>query len=460
MKLWIKNNQIEIILFFLLWFTYGYFVHQNPGWNVTTRMDLVYALVDRGTLAIDAYYNQPAREYLTGDVAEFNGKHYSDKAPGLALLGVPVNAGFANVADLLGFRFSPTVARWIVTWFTVGLLSALLGVFLYWFLAFFEENRTTRLILVLAYALGTIAFPYSTLFISHQAAACFAFLGFYLIFYAIRNPQSAIRNLIFAGLLAGYSLITEYPVGIILIGLMVYLFSKLKKIRYLILFGLPILGCLLIPAFINHLQFGSPFALGYQYEKLDEFRTGMSRGLFGITVPSLKILYGITIHPFRGLFFWSPVLILAIFGFYYLYQEEKFRKEFWLFLYIIVAFFLFNMAYFAWWGGWATGPRHLIPMLPFLIIPMVYIFRQWRKIQLSLTVISITLMFIATAADPQVPQTYLYPLWEFAIPRLVQGHLTLNLGNILFGLTGLSSLIPLIVILLIGTYLLFKTVKA
>ncbi|MDI6784627.1 MAG: hypothetical protein QME64_11115, partial [bacterium] len=378
MKPWLKANRIEIILFFFLWFTYGYFVHQNPGWNVTTRMDMVYALVDRGTLAIDAYYNQPSKEYLTGDVALYNGKHYSDKAPGLALLGVPVYSGFASLADSLGLHPTPTVARYLVTLFTVGLLSAVLGVFLYRFLAYFEENKTNRLILVLAYALGTIAFPYSTLFISHQTAALCCFLGFYILYNAAGNPKSEIRNpklyLVAAGLFTGYALITEYPIGIIVLGLIVYLFLQRKKIMDVVLFLIPIFFCLLIPAFINYLQFGNPLALGYHYEKLDEFKTGMSQGFMGITVPSLTTLYGITIHPFRGLFFWSPVLILALIGFYFLYKDTKFRKEFWLLLYIVVAFFIFNMSYFAWWGGWSTGPRHIIPMLPYLVIPMVYIF--------------------------------------------------------------------------------------
>ncbi|MCX7919158.1 MAG: hypothetical protein N3A72_06025 [bacterium] len=471
-NLWLKTYRIEFILFFLLWFTYGYFIHQNPGWNVTTRMDFIYAVVDQGTLSIDAYYHQPSKEYYTGDVAEYNGQHYSDKAPGLALLGIPVYAGFINLADIIGWHPSPLISRYIVTLFTVGLLSATLGVILYRFLAVFDANNQNRVMVVCAYAFGTIAFPYSTLFFSHIPAAVFCFLGFYLIFTKIRYQPVEVRNqmgearkqqnrttsywLLASGFFAGYALITEYPVGLIVFGLVVYLYLQRKKIHDVILFLVPIFICLLIPAMINYLQFGTPFALGYQYEKLDEFRTGMSRGLFGITVPSLKTLYGITVHPFRGLFFWSPVLILSLFGFYHFYREKKFRNEFWLFLVIVVVFFLFNISYFAWWGGWATGPRHIIPILPFLSIPMIYLFSRLKKLSLGLSLISIGLMIIATAADPQVPQSYLYPLWEFALPRLMYGIVTLNLGSLLFGLQGLTSLIPLLSLLILGIGLLVR----
>jgi hypothetical protein len=456
MKYWIKANQIEIILFFLLWLTYSYFVHSEPGWNVNTRIDLVYALVDRGTLSIDAYYNQPSKEYLTGDVAVYQDRHYSDKAPGLALLGVPIYAGFINLADWVGWHPTPTISRYIVTIFTVGLLSALLGVFLYRFLAYFDEHIFYRLLLVFAYALGTIAFPYATLFFSHAPAALFCFLSFYVLFYTIRNPQSAIRNIIVAGLFAGYALITEYPVGIIVIGLIIYLYSQRKKFSEVILFILPMVACLSVLLLINYLQFGTPFALGYHYEQIPMFRTGMSRGFMGITYPSLNAIIGTTVHPFRGLFFWSPVLILGLIGFYFMAKDTRYRKEFWLLLYIVLAFFLFNFSYYTWWGGWATGPRHIIPMLPFLCIPMIYLFSRWKKVSIGLTFISIILVFIATAADPQMPENILYPLWHFAIPKLVQGYPTLNLGNMLFGLTGLSSLIPLIIILIVGIIILIK----
>ena len=42
------------------------------------RFDLSAAIVDQGTLSIDAYASN------TGDYALFNGRRYSDKAPGLS----------------------------------------------------------------------------------------------------------------------------------------------------------------------------------------------------------------------------------------------------------------------------------------------------------------------------------------------------------------------------------------
>ena len=62
---------------------YVYF-YQGGGWNQNSRFDLVRAMVELGTLRIDAYREN------TGDKAFANGHYYSDKAPGLALLAEPI----------------------------------------------------------------------------------------------------------------------------------------------------------------------------------------------------------------------------------------------------------------------------------------------------------------------------------------------------------------------------------
>src|SRR5216684_9234062 len=63
--------------------SYAYF-YEGGGWNQNSRFDLVRAIVEQRTLRIDAYHQN------TEDKAFANGHYYSDKAPGLALLAVPI----------------------------------------------------------------------------------------------------------------------------------------------------------------------------------------------------------------------------------------------------------------------------------------------------------------------------------------------------------------------------------
>src|SRR5579863_1122233 len=72
-----------LLIFGVIFFSYAYF-YEGGGWNQNSRFDLVRAVVEQGTLRIDDYQEN------TGDKAFANGHYYSDKAPGLALLAVPV----------------------------------------------------------------------------------------------------------------------------------------------------------------------------------------------------------------------------------------------------------------------------------------------------------------------------------------------------------------------------------
>ena len=81
-------------LFLLLFLTSAYFLPRWASWSQNSRLDLTMALVDKGTLSIDDYYTN------TGDYAAFEGHFYTDKAPGVSFLGVPVYAVYKAVAAL------------------------------------------------------------------------------------------------------------------------------------------------------------------------------------------------------------------------------------------------------------------------------------------------------------------------------------------------------------------------
>ena len=70
-----------LLLFAVIFFSYAYF-YEGAGWNQNSRLDMVRAIVEQGTLRIDAFHQN------TADKAFANGHYYSDKAPGLALLAV------------------------------------------------------------------------------------------------------------------------------------------------------------------------------------------------------------------------------------------------------------------------------------------------------------------------------------------------------------------------------------
>ena len=105
------------------------------------------------------------------------------------------------------------------------------------------------------------------------------------------------------------------------------------------------------------------------------------------------------------------------------------------------------------------GPRHLIPLLPFWVTAVVFLFsRASAASRRGLAVlfgilapISIFLIFIGTAVFPYFPKEFSNPLFELSWSLLREGKYAPNLGSWL-GLSGLNTLLPLL--LMVGTLLI------
>jgi len=92
----------------------------------------------------------------------------------------------------------------------------------------------------------------------------------------------------------------------------------------------------------------------------------------------------------------SPFLLFAIPGFIMMWRQQKAIRGVVTVLLLAVAFFLFyNSSSVMWWGGFTVGPRYLVPMLPFMVLPIIFVLnalleRWWgRALTALLLVISI-----------------------------------------------------------------------
>jgi hypothetical protein len=465
---WARTFKTEIVVFCLLLACYTYFFPRWADWNQNSRLDLVMAMVDRGTLAIDEYYQN------TGDYAYYNGHYYSDKAPGTAFLGIPVYAvlkGFLDLpvmgsvmdklasnealkatlreggTGLLEHKVRFAITQTALTFVASALPTALMGVLMYRLLVRFTTWPWPRIGVVLGYGLLTPAFAYAGAFYGHQLSAACLFTAFYLVFVGTKPLPT--RSLLAVGLLLGYSVITEYP-SVLIVGILFlytfYCLSDRRRIGWVILTGALIAAGWMT---YNNAIFGSPLELGYSHSELWTERH--HTGFMSLTWPHWEAIWGITFGPFRGLFVLSPLLLLAVPGFILWWRFVEHRTEFWVALASVLAMFLFNSSSIMWWGGFAIGPRYLLPMLPFMALPMIFIFREWKK-QVWIRVLSIALFawsLIATwgltlAEQAFPPEIFRNPLVEYAWPNWQTGNIARSLGMFLH-LPGILSLLPLLV---------------
>ena len=474
---YLKRYFSEICIFLTLLVCYTYFFPRWASWSQNSRLDLTMAIVDHGTLAIDDYYQN------TGDYAYYNGHYYSDKAPGLSFLAVPFYMVFKQVAStppvarlmdklayssafdatlhaggtgLLPQKIYFAMALYFVTLFTISIPSALLGFLLYRVLGFFIKAEGPRFFIALTYGLATPAFPYAGMFFSHQLVAFLLFGAFYLIFRR-RKMQISSWQLIVVGLLLGWSVITEYPTALIAGGVALYALGTQRAIRTVlwIAVGALVPGILLMA--YDWTIFRSILPKGYFYSAL--YVEKHHTGFLSLTYPRPDALWGITFGSFRGLFFLAPVLMLAVVGFGIWLRKRIYLPEWTVCTWTVLSFVLFNGSSIMWEGGFAVGPRYLLPMLPFMVIGLGIGWRELtthrvgRLVLGLLTLWSVVAVWLETISGQSFPDWTPNPLFNYSLPRFIVGDIARNLG-MAAGLHGHLSLLPL-VIALVGLGLLY-----
>ncbi len=410
----------------LLFASYAYFWHTRD-WNTSSRLMLVYSLVDRGTVDITGLEQQ------TGDRALDHGRYYSDKLPGYPFLAAPV---YLASKLILGLPSHPLnhdpywhwAADYWVTLFTSGIYTALAAAILVIWAGELGARPRWAMLLGLAYGLATPAYVYATLAYGHQATA----LALLLSMYLITHPRKTRRGSLFAaGLLASIACVVELQVapaaavlGCLLLGLVI---AQKHKPNAISLFGVGAIGPLLLMLAYNQLAFGSPFDMGYFHHANPEFAGVHSREHpLGLTSPDWSKLGPLLIGPRRGLIWHAPILILAIPGWVALARKRRLAILFGT-LGCSVAILLVNLSYPEWTGGWSTGPRLLTPLLPFAILPIAALLdgngipsRTFATLTLTLTLTGAAIMLLYQGADGRVPHDIANPIRDALIPLWTQ----------------------------------------
>jgi hypothetical protein len=418
----------EIVVFFIVALVGAWFTIPGSLWNADTHVFLTASIVDRASLNIDPF------SALTGDIASAHGHFYADKAPGLSLAAVPVYA-LIRLVYLHGATYQSVISapggiatmEMVRYWLAVALAAIPTGIvaaLLVWMARKMGAGPWWSLAIGLIYGLGTTARAFATLFFSHQFAACLIFSA-YVILFRVRRGEIDERWTMLAGFLLGYAIVTENPTIIALAALGVYVVTAEGYGRRLIAWlALGVAPAALIYMLYNTLAFGGPLALGYSHlAGPDEFQQGQAQGVFGVTYPHLEAIWQTTFGPYRGIFLLSPVLLLAIPALILLYRRSGWRADALVCVAIGIGFFLFNWSYFAWDGGYSMGPRHVLPAVPFLILPIAELVRPvrqrgWRLAVGAFGAYSLIVVEVSAATTSLFDQRLSAPLIQWVLPRL------------------------------------------
>ena len=358
------HRRPELGVFLILWASYAY-CWQGRDWNSASRLMLTYAIVDRGTLWIDGLADQ------TRDLARYEGHWYTDKTPGFSVAAVPpywlartLGRLPPHPLDRPGFAFWP--ADYWVTLAISGLATAATGAILTSLALRLGCVPRLAALLGLTYGLATPAAVYATLAYGHQLAAFGLFGALALVLEPGRWGWFRAGC---AGFLAAYASVVEIQVGPVsaILGLSL-LALVLAGRRTWGCLGAFVLGASLPTALLlgyNWLAFDSPWRMGYFFLVMDRFKeVHSSSNPLGLNRPDSTKIRELLWGERRGLLWFAPVLVLTPVGLLRCaFTRQKALAG--LLAAICLAIFLVNLSYPEWTGGWTTGPRLLVPLLPF-----------------------------------------------------------------------------------------------
>lgn len=345
------------LLFAAYLFTYTGYIQSSDGLAMFATVE---SMVRRG--AIDS--NQLLWMGIQQGSFGPDGDLYSRKGIGMGLLAYPLvwlalrwpGIGLVHAALLL----NPLLTAW------TGALIYRSGRRLGW-------RTSTATATALIFGLGTLAWPYTQTFFSDPVCGWGLFGALHgLLCYSQSGRK---RYLIGSGSAWGIAYLARtinlvtlpIYVGALLVALYrrhggtgratinrPFIESLLRyQWRPLVSFWLPIIGSGLLSLWWNYARYGSIWESGYVASE-----TFSAPWLFGIA--------GLLVGPARGFFWYSPILLIGIFGLRWFWQQSR-----WLTATLALLSLVYLLLYgkwYMWHGGYSWGPRFLVPLLPLLVL--------------------------------------------------------------------------------------------
>ena len=347
---------------------YSFFISDGDVMYMTAT-----AVADHGTVVV------PANKYLPQIGQGADGQWYSKYGLGQPLATVP----FIKIGHLLQRVIAKpdadgaTMPRFLAHYVPM-LATACTVLLLYLFAKRLYGSLRIAIGLAVLYALGTSSWPYSRVFFS-EPLFCLSIFAAAFCLYRSRDAKGWRRTVfvVLAGFAFSYALqvrIAGLPLALAFgtylwlinrnpgVGEMSRLDLARRFLRDCLLVALGSLPNLCIILLHNQIRYGNPFSNGYDQE--------------GFTTPLYVGLYGLLFSSGKSVFLYSPVLLalpFAIAGFW-----RRFRPEGVLCGLLITINMLFYSMWWAWAGDWAWGPRFLVPMLPFAVLPLGVVLQRGR----------------------------------------------------------------------------------
>ena len=391
-----RDNAIAICLLILL-FTVYLFTYRGGFHSIdeVSMFSVTESMAKRG--AFDT--NQIAWSQWTTSQREAQGFFgqdggvYSKKGLALSLFALPFYWLALHVPGL-GMLQTVSLLNAVVT--------AVTGSLLYLYARRLAYSETTGIVLGLIFGLATTAWVYAKYLFSEPVAGWLLFMaGFFLLGF---RQERRWLFLFGAGLAAGQAVVARANNALCLPLFGLYLLACLVErspqgrltlsrrwIAHLLVFAVSVMAAGSVMALYNWVRSGNALQTGYD---LTIFSPALWMGLY-------KLLFS----PLRGLFWFSPILLLSPIAFFAFYHRHRAEAA------LTAGIVLVNLFLFSAWTsgeGLSWGSRFLVPILPFITLPLLPLLHRilkgyrgiWWVIFVVLGWISIGVQVLGVAVNP------------------------------------------------------------
>ena len=297
-----------------------------------------------------------------------SGPQFSKYGLGMSILAIPFYIFGKFLSLLLGIEAS------LATQFSVSMINALFTAFsclvIYQFAAYrFNFSPRTSLLLASGFGLSTIAWYYSEDFMSEPATTFFLLSAVY--FVTNKGPTTRKRDLLLVGTFLALAIFCRLGVLVVIPGFVIYQWivwteSGKKNIGKLVVSlirpAVPIVIVLILIMIYNYMRFEDPFETGYE-----KFAGQFVVGFFGLLF-----------SPGKSLFLFNPLTVLGCLSFSLFLREQ--RKTALLFGWLIVSHLMLFSFWGSWQGGMGWGPRLMLVVVPYLILPIGFLLREYKQV--------------------------------------------------------------------------------
>ncbi|MBE0429019.1 MAG: hypothetical protein IBX61_04005 [Thermoleophilia bacterium] len=336
----------------------------DSRWSVHTAM----SVIKEGNINLNEY-----RQVLAANnyymIENHEGNLYNRFPIGVSLMVVPLVFIYDRFAGL-GEVVKTTIPS-EVELYAASIIVAAAGIFIFLIGKKCTGKRWQGLLLAAVFAFATSAWSTAGLALwQHGPTMLMLSAALYLILLARERP--ALIQL--AALPLSFSFIVRPTNAIPIVLFSIYVF--LEHRRYFLRYAL--LGILLALPFLalNYSIYGQLVSPYYSPDRLGT-TSGIPRFLVGLA--------GTTISPGRGLFLFSPVLLLSLAGIYLKVRSRRFyRLDYFLAAIILLHWFSISSV-MQWWGGHSYGPRFFADMIPFFIYFLIPVFERISSLKSRLT---------------------------------------------------------------------------